>query len=65
VTIQPTRIDWQLVPFMNSFGSGIPTIGLFEESFNSFQTLMLHWTEIAPPTQYSSSYRHQINRQME
>jgi hypothetical protein len=51
VTIHPTRIDLQLIPLMNNLGFEIPTIGLFEESFNSFQTLMLRWIQHAPMTQ--------------
>lgn len=51
LTIQPTRVDWQLVPLLNVFDSGFHTIGSLADSLTSFLTLMLRWIEIAPPIQ--------------
>jgi hypothetical protein len=48
LTIQPTRIDWQLVPLVNSLDSGFPTIGSFLDSLDSFFSLMMRWIESAP-----------------
>lgn len=51
LTIQPTRIDWQLLPLLENFNSGFPTIGSLADSLDSFFSLMLRWIEIAPPIQ--------------
>lgn len=51
LTIQPTRVDWQLVPLLDVFDSGFPTIGSLEDSLDLFLTLMLRWIKIAPPIQ--------------
>jgi hypothetical protein len=48
--IQPTRIDWQLVP-LDSPELGFPTMGSFLDSVDSFLALMLRWLETAPPIQ--------------
>jgi hypothetical protein len=50
LTVQPTRVDWQLVPpALNS--SGFTITGSFIDSINSFKSLMLRWLEESPPTQ--------------
>ena len=36
LTIQPTRVDWQLVPIVDISDSDFPTLGLFTESVDSF-----------------------------
>jgi hypothetical protein len=51
LTIQPTRVDWQLVPIVDISDSDFPTLGLFTESVDSFLKLMIRWLEEAPPTQ--------------
>lgn len=51
LTVQPTRVDWQLVPLLDILTSGFPTLGLFSDSLESFLTLMLRWTELAPSIQ--------------
>jgi hypothetical protein len=51
LTVQPTRVDWQLVPLLDMFTSGFPTLGSFADSLESFLTLMLRWTELAPSIQ--------------
>jgi hypothetical protein len=50
LTIQPTRIDWQLLPLESSVPE-FPKIGLFENSLISFQDLMLRWLENSPTLQ--------------
>jgi hypothetical protein len=48
--IQPTRIDWQLVP-LDIPDSGFSITGSFLNSLDSFLSLMLRWLEKAPPIQ--------------
>lgn len=51
LTIQPTRVDWQLVPLLGTLEPGFPTLGSFTDSLESFLVLMLSWIKIAPPIQ--------------
>lgn len=51
LTIQPTRIDWQLVPLLDDPNSVVPAIGTFSESVNLFLKLMLRWLENSPSIQ--------------
>jgi hypothetical protein len=51
LTVQPTRVDWQLVPLLDVPVSRLPTLGSFADSLDSFFALMLRWIEIAPPIQ--------------
>lgn len=50
LTVQPSRIDWQIVP-LDMPDSGFPVIGLFLDSIDSFSELMLRWLQDAPPLQ--------------
>lgn len=51
LTIRPTRIDWQLLPLLETSNTGFPTLGSFADSLDSFLSLMLRWIEMAPPIQ--------------
>jgi len=50
LTIQPARIDWQILPLESGI-PGFPRIGLFTNSSMSFQDLMLRWLENSPSLQ--------------
>ncbi|MGL5872035.1 MAG: hypothetical protein ACRC2R_06650 [Xenococcaceae cyanobacterium] len=65
--VQPTRVDWQLVP-SDFNGSEIPTIGSFLDSVNSFLALMLRWLKDSPPIQrlaFGSSILQFVNSSQE
>jgi hypothetical protein len=51
LTVQPTRVDWQLIPPIDNLVSGFPTLGSFANCLDSFLVLMLRWIELAPPIQ--------------
>lgn len=50
LTIQPTRIDWQLVPLLDIPASGF-SIGSFTDSLEGFLNLMQRWIKSAPQIQ--------------
>jgi len=50
LTVQPSRIDWQLIP-LDVPDSGFPEIGLFTESVESFSELIMQWLQNAPSLQ--------------
>lgn len=51
LTIQPTRVDWQLVPILDVPDLGLPVVGIFENSVGLFVELMLRWLKTAPSIQ--------------
>ena len=50
LTVQPSRIDWQLIS-LEVPDSGFPAIGLFAESVESFSELIVQWLHNAPSIQ--------------